>query len=175
MAIHHFLLKEPIEGAVGMSSYLRFDGATVTVEWKGQTTSMPAAVGDLIYIDCWGGLPQIGKTVPPKRPDRLALWLVGIPKGSRYASRAKAEQAFAEFEGEWAPESRDYRIRSSDRWYVGQYRDAYTGYRWRNVCGWVSPDIAPAEVREFVDEVGSRWSPEVTEKILAEAGARHAR
>ena len=175
MAIHHFLLRAPMEGSVGMSSYLRFDGSTVTVEWRGQTATMPAAVGDVVFVDCWGGLPQIGKTVPPKRPDRLALWLVGVPKDSRYASRDEAEQAFEDFEEAWAPESREYRQRSSDRWYIGQYRDAYTDFRWRNACGWVAPDITPEEVRKFVAEVGSRWSPEVTEKILAEAGARHAR
>ena len=155
-----------MEGPVGMSSRLRFDGSTVTVEWKGQTVAMAAAVGDVVFVDCWGGLPRIGKTVPPKRLDRLVLWLIGIPKGSRYASRAEAEQVFEKFEDEWAPESRDYRIRSSDRWYVGQHRDAYTGYRWRNVCGWVSPDVTLSEVRELVDAVGSRWSNELTEKFL---------
>jgi len=166
MAIHHFLLEEPIEDAVGMSARLRFDGSTVTVEWKGQTVSMTAAVGDVVFVDCWGGTPRIGKTTPPKRLDRLALWLVGVPKDARYTSRAEAEQAFAEFEDSWAPESRDYRTQSSDRWFIGQYRDAYTGYRWRNACGWVAPDITPEEVRHLVDVIGSRWIPEVTEKFL---------
>lgn len=166
MAIHHFLLEGPMEGPVGMSSRLRFDGSTVTVEWKGQTVSMPAAVGDLIYVDCWGGLPRVGKTIPPKRLDRLAMWLVGIPKDARFASRADAERAFAEFWDEFAPESREFRQRSSDRWYIGQYRDVYTGFRWRHVCGWVAPDITPVELRQFVAEIGSRWSREVTERFL---------
>ena len=166
MSIHHFHLKNPIEGKVGMSSYFRFDGDTVTVEWKGQTVTMQATAGDVVFVDCWGGLPRIGKTVPPKRLDRLALWLVGIPKGSRYASRAEAERAFEEFEDSWAPESREFRRLIGERWFVGQYRDAYTDFRWRNVCGWVSPDVTPSEVRQFVAEIGSRWSPEVTKKFL---------
>jgi len=167
MAIHHFLLRGPIEGPVGMSARIRFDGSTVTVEWKGQTVSMSAAVGDVVFVDCWGGTPRIGKTVPPKRPYRLALWMVGIPKGSRYASREEARQAFADFEdGSWMIESREFRRLIGERWFVGQYRDAYSGFRWRNVCGWVDARIDPSEVRRFVAEVGSRWSPEVTEKFL---------
>lgn len=167
MAIHHFLLEGPMEGPVGMSSRLRFDGSTVTVEWKyGQSVSMPAAVGDVIFVDCWGGTPRIGKTVPPKRLDRLALWLVGIPKDARYASRAEAERAFEAFVDSWAPESREFRRLIGERWFVGQYRDVYTDFCWQHVCGWVDPGIASEEVRRFVAKVGSRWSREVTEKFL---------
>lgn len=180
MAIHHFLLEGPLEGLVGMSSYLRFDGSTVTVKWKyGQTVSMNAAVGDVVFVDCWGGLPRVGKTTPPKRLDRLALWLVGVPRDGRFPTKEAAEKEFKKINSEimerWEgtvhrfnPDatSPEFRVISTDSWYVGQYRDAYAGFFWRNVCGWVTSDVNSSEVREFVDLIGSRWSDEVTEKFL---------
>lgn len=179
MAIHHYLLTESsIEGKVGMSSYLRFDGDTVTVEWKnGETVSMPAAVGDVIFVNCWGGLPEIGKTLPPKRLDRLALWLVGVSKDDRYLTRESAEKEFDHYVDHYVvidlgPDSLECRHQFGDRWFIGQRRSFYTNFRWENFCGWVSPDITPAEVREIVEQVGSRWSHEYTEKVLSSVGGR---
>lgn len=180
MAIHHFLLRAPMEGSVGMSSYLRFDGSTVTVEWKGETVAMPAAVGDVVFVDCWGGLPRIGKTVPPKRLDRLALWLVGVPRDGRFSTREAAEKEFKKVNSEimewWEhtiyrfnPDATPpgFRVRSYERWFVGERTNyEYDGTRWLPFCGWVAPDISPAEVREFVGYIGSRWSADVTEKFL---------
>jgi len=169
MAIHHFLLEGPMFGPVGMSARLHFDGSVVTVEWKRQTVTMPAAVGDVIFVDCWGGVPRLGKTTPPKRLDRLALWLVGVPRESRFPTKEAAERNFEKTRHEtaawWEETVRRYnpgatppgfRAISGERWYVGQYRDASTD--WRNVCGWVASDVTPSEVREFVDLIGSRWS-----------------
>lgn len=181
MAMHHILLQEPIEGAVGMSSHLRFDGSTVTVEWKyGQTVSMPAAVGDVVFVDCWGGLPRIGKTVPPKRLDRLALWLVGVPRDGRFPDRESAEKNFKKTKHEttvwWEntvyrfnPDATPpgFRVISGERWFVGERTNYESdGTRWLPFCGWVSHEINPGEVREFVDLLGSRWRREVTEKFL---------
>ncbi len=178
MAMHHIHLRESgLSGTVGMSVEYRFDGQAFTINWKDQTGSCPASVGDLVFVDCWGGFPHFGKTVAPKRLDRLALWLVGVPRDMRFAEREEAVYAYEYSSGmhhldEWESNNwpREFRVIDGPKWFVGMDR-LKTDWRWGFVSGWVSPDITVKESKEMVAEVGSRWGPEVVEKFLALADA----
>src|SRR5690606_31504779 len=176
MAMHHFLLKEPFEENVGMSTKLVFDGEKVVVTWKrGNPVVMPARSGDLIFIDCWGGVPRVGKTRWPQRLDRLALWLVGAPKNVRVKS---FEEAVARMEEEvrqyhlkreefpLTPLSRFFEeFSKNQRWYFGWEEPVFRP-GWYDVSAYVASYITVEELREFVNTAPCRWSREVIEKVL---------
>lgn len=172
MAIHHFYLKEPTACAVGMSTHLKFDGENVVVTWKrGNPVSMKAKIGDMIFVNCWGGVPKVGKTKPPKHLDRLALWLVGIPE--KINNKDKFNQMYDELVrneilSPWALESTEIRKVNGDKWVVAQKRNHFTGYGWKNLFGWVSQDISKEDIREMVEKVGPRWPAEYVHSCLKE-------
>lgn len=175
MAIYHFLLKEPFQTNVGMSTQLEFDGERVIVTWKrGNPVVMPARSGDLIFVDCWGGVPRVGKTRWPKRLDNLALWLIGaknVRAKSFDEAVARMEEAVIWYhqkkeEFPLTPLLKFYEEFSQNRrWYIGWEEPVFSP-GWHIISAYVSPDITADEVREIVNTVPCRWSREVIEKVL---------
>lgn len=175
MAIHHFLLKEPFETNIGMSTWMQFDGEKVAVTWKrGDPVVMPARSGDLVFVDCWGGVPRVGKTRWPKRLDRLALWLVGAPKDIRAKSYEEAMARMKEAvrcyqrkreEFPMTPLVKFKECSKNRRWYFGWEEPVFRP-GWYFVSAYVTPDVTLDEVKEIVDTAPCRWSRDVIEKVL---------
>lgn len=171
MALQKLFLKEVVSDwrQVGnsMSTFYRFDGSALSIQWKGEVRTMKANIGDGIFVDCWGGFPRFGKIKLPKHRGEKILWLLGIPKPLRKSTEEEVEEATADYIEYCTEHEIDgwlYHIRNDGRYYIADAAPQFAPPEC--VAGWVSDSITDEDVRELFQKRQPVYPDWWVEKVL---------
>lgn len=66
---------------------------TLKVFWKSESVTMENVIeGELIWVNCWGGVPEVKRVKLPRRKADCLAWLLDFPK----AVRTHSEEEYAD-------------------------------------------------------------------------------
>lgn len=158
MRKYKLYLREPCSGHLGPGGAYRYEDGVLELLWYGESSYHPVRPGNgvLLKLD-ERGWDVRGLTPPKTREDRL-LWLAGVPKVARCASREAYDAMVDRHDG--GP----VRHVGGRDWQVAESLTP-EGRIWI-VAGWVAPRIGGRAAREMLRRMGSAAPAWYTDRIM---------
>lgn len=158
MKKYKLYLRGPCSGHLGRGADYRYEDGVLELIWYGESSWHPVKAGHgvLLKLD-ERGWDVRGLTPPQTREDRL-MWLCGIPKVARCASREDYDALVERYDG--GP----VRHMGGRGWQVAESLTP-EGRIWI-VAGWVEPRIGGKAARQMLRTMGSAAPSWYVEQIM---------
>lgn len=141
MGNHRLYLDESCEGMIGKSTKYKYDDEVLEIEWHGERAWFHFPQKSAVLVKCEGAMPDVLPLTVPANFRWRTLWLCGVPKPGRCASRA-------EFEAKVIDQNIS-RISEGDGWKIA-WKITENGAEYA-ALGWISGKIHDRDVMRMVD------------------------